>query len=66
MAKPSIVDVRKPRGRPPIGAVPVTVRVPPALLAQIDQWAAKHGTGRPEAMRAMIEALIALGGLDER
>ena len=39
------------------------VRLPPALLAKVDAWAAAHGVTRPEAIRAMIEAVEKLGGI---
>lgn len=55
MAGKSIDDVRKKRGRPPINATPVTVRLPPATLALVDKKATKDGVSRPEAIRLMIE-----------
>lgn len=63
---PSITNVRK-RGRPVIGATPVTVRVPPDQLAKVDAWIERQPDpkpSRPEALRAGIEALIKMGGLD--
>lgn len=61
----NVSDARKRIGRPPVGSVPVSVRLPPDVLAIVDGWATKHGTNRPEAIRAMIEATVKLGGLDE-
>jgi metal-responsive CopG/Arc/MetJ family transcriptional regulator len=34
----------------------VGTRFPPDLVQQIDQWAAKAGVGRSEALRQLIEA----------
>ena len=65
MVSQSIDDVRKARGRPAVGATPVTVRLPPPTLAVVDAWAAKRGVTRPAAIRAMIEAMVVLGGLDD-
>jgi Arc/MetJ-type ribon-helix-helix transcriptional regulator len=53
----SIDDVRKSKlGRPPVGSTPVTVRLPPAQLAALDDWIARFGGGvsRPEAMRQLV------------
>lgn len=56
---------RKKRGPAPTGqGVPVMVRLQPALLAKVDEWATAHGVTRPEAIRAMIEACEKLGGLE--
>ena len=43
-------------GRPRIDAVPVTVRVPPELLAHIDTFAASEPDtpSRPEALRRIV------------
>lgn len=51
----SIDNVRKPRGRPAVNATPLTVRVPPDLLAALDAWMRVHDfTSRPEAMREIL------------
>jgi hypothetical protein len=56
--------IQKRQGRPPTGQDPVvTVRLPPILIQQIDDWAAEHGVSRSEAIRGALEALVALGGL---
>jgi hypothetical protein len=51
----SIPDVRKSRGRPPVGAVPLSVRVPPEQLAEIDAWIETQDPklSRPEAIRQL-------------
>lgn len=41
------------------------VRLQPDILAKVDAWAEKHGAKRPEAIRAMIEAAVKAGGLDD-
>ena len=50
------------RGRPPIGATPVNVRMPPGELAALDSWikAQPHGLSRPQALRR-----LALAALDD-
>jgi hypothetical protein len=60
MAK-SISDVRKSRGRPAVNAVPITVRMPPDQLAKLDAWIAAQPSpmSRPEAIRAMVQAVLA-------
>jgi hypothetical protein len=58
----SISDIKKTRGRPPKpgGADPgVFVRLPPAVLAALDKYAAKIGATRSEALRQLIEAGLA-------
>jgi Arc/MetJ-type ribon-helix-helix transcriptional regulator len=60
MAK-SISNIRKKRiGRPPVNAVPILVRVPPAELKPIDAWIEKQGTfmSRPEAIRRLVELAL--------
>jgi hypothetical protein len=66
----SIGNVRKSRGRPPVNAKPITVRVPPELLAAVDAWIAERSASvgtpenltRPEALRQLTaEALIGMG-----
>jgi len=41
------------------------VRLQPEMLAQVDEWAKRHETSRPEAVRGLIEAAVRLGGLDD-
>jgi hypothetical protein len=58
MAKSTISDNRKKRiGRPPVGAILIGVRVPPADVAVLDAWIEKHepDMSRPEAIRRLVE-----------
>ncbi len=58
MAKSTISDNRKKRiGRPPVGAILIGVRVPPAGVAELDAWIKKHAPdlSRPEAIRRLVE-----------
>ena len=58
MAKSTVSDNRKkPIGRPPIGAILIGVRVPPADVAILDAWIKKHAPdmSRPEAIRRLVE-----------
>jgi hypothetical protein len=58
MAKSTVSNIRKKRmGRPPVHAVPILVRVPPAELKPIDAWIERHGLAisRPEAIRRLVE-----------
>ena len=59
MAKSTISDNRKkkPIGRPPVGAILIGVRVPPAGVEELDTWIKKHepGLSRPEAIRRLVE-----------
>ena len=58
MAESTISNIRKKRiGRPPVNAVPVLVRIPPAELKPIDDWIAKQGdrVSRPEAIRRLVD-----------
>lgn len=47
-------------GRPRVDATPVTVRIPPVLLAELDEWRAEQHPipTRPEAIRYIVEATI--------
>ena len=58
MAK-SITDNRKKKraGRPRVGAILIGVRVPPAGVAELDDWIEKHAPdlSRPEAIRRLVE-----------
>ena len=58
MKKSTVSDIRKKRiGRPPVNAVAVLVRIPPAELEPIDNWMAKQKepVTRPEAIRRLVE-----------
>jgi hypothetical protein len=59
MAKSTISNIRKKKriGRPPVGAIPVLVRIPPAEILPIDNWIAEQEvfTSRPEAVRRLVE-----------
>ena len=57
MKKSIKVVPKKSRGRPPSGGRDphVTVRMPGALIAQADAWAAANDTGRSEAIRRLVE-----------
>jgi hypothetical protein len=60
MARQSVIS-RKKRGPPPTGkGVPILVRLQPPLLADVDQWIAKHDIPftRPEAIRRLIEIAL--------
>jgi hypothetical protein len=49
---------KKPVGRPKVGAILIGVRVPPADVAVLDAWIAKHkepDLTRPEAIRRLVE-----------
>lgn len=48
---------KKRMGRPPVNATPVTVRIPPDLLAWLDAERAKLDPepSRPEMIRSLIE-----------
>ena len=62
----SSADIKNLGGRPRTGiGTPVMVRLQPDILAKVDAWAEKHGAKRPEAIRAMIEAAVKAGGLDD-
>jgi hypothetical protein len=58
MAKSILSDNRKKRiGRPPVGALLIGVRVPPAGVAELDAWIKKNAPdlSRPEAIRRLVE-----------
>jgi hypothetical protein len=59
MAKSMVSNNRKKKriGRPPVGAIPVLVRIPPREMLPIDDWIAgqKGFTSRPEAIRRLVE-----------
>jgi hypothetical protein len=51
---------KRGRGRPPVGAEPVMVRLLPHQAAAIDTWreAQRDKPGRPEAIRRLVEAAL--------
>jgi len=57
MAKKSITVIPKKRGRPATGKDPlVALRLPPAMIRTIDEWARRSGAmSRSSAIRALIE-----------
>jgi hypothetical protein len=58
MSKSILSDNRKKRiGRPPVGAILIGVRVPPADVITLDAWIKKHDPemSRPEAIRRLVE-----------
>jgi len=58
MTKSTVSDNRKNRiGRPPVGAILIGVRVPPADVAVLDAWIKKNEPemSRPEAIRRLVE-----------
>jgi hypothetical protein len=58
MGKSTVSNIRKKRiGRPPVNAVPVLVRIPPAEIGPIDTWISKQKPkpSRPEAIRRLVE-----------
>jgi hypothetical protein len=62
MAKSILSDNRKKRiGRPPVGALLIGVRVPPAGVAELDAWIKKNAPdlSRPEAIRRLVELGLA-------
>jgi len=59
-------ETKKNRGgRPPVNATPVTVRVPPELLAALDRFISEHHPemSRPEAIRECIRWWTAQKGV---
>jgi hypothetical protein len=65
MPKSTVSDNRKKKriGRPPVGAILIGVRVPPAGVAELDAWIRKHAPelSRPEAIRRLVEIGLARG-----
>lgn len=57
MVKSTITDNRKKIGRPPVGAILIGVRVPPADVAELDNWIKRNAPemSRPEAIRRLVE-----------
>jgi hypothetical protein len=62
MKKSTVSDIRKKRiGRPPVNAVAVLVRIPPAGIEPIDAWIKeqpKPKPSRPEAIRRLVEIAL--------
>jgi hypothetical protein len=55
--------MKKKGGRPWVGSTFVGVRLPPADLALLDAWIAKHDEprpSRPEAMRRLARLALAV------
>lgn len=47
---------KNPVGRPPVNATPITVRVPPDMLAAVDNFVDERaGITRPEAVRLILK-----------
>lgn len=61
-------NTKSKRGRPPTGTgTLIGVRLQPDQLDKVDDWIDRQPAPkptRPEALRAGIEALIKMGGLD--
>jgi metal-responsive CopG/Arc/MetJ family transcriptional regulator len=53
----------RPIGRPPIG-LRVAVRLPPSLLAEIDDRADAAGVTRAEAIRVLLDRAVRSGPAD--
>lgn len=51
----AIPDIRK-RGRPPVGSKGVLVKLPPEMLARLDEWIGERAEEltRPEAVRRLM------------
>jgi hypothetical protein len=49
---------KRPRGRPRVGSTPITVRLAPKELSQLDQFIKEFSgsMGRPEAIRELIKS----------
>lgn len=65
MRKP-IAAIRKKRGRPATGLDPmISVRVPPIILAALDNWIAERPAPKPsrsETVRAAVKAWLVIEG----
>jgi hypothetical protein len=58
---------RKKSGRPATGqGVQIQTRVHPDLLADIDEWAARHACTRPEALRRLAKIGLEAEGKRKR
>jgi hypothetical protein len=53
----SNIGKKKGRGRPPTGATPVLVRVPPEILEAVDRWIMKQPEPqtRPQGILCLVE-----------
>ena len=51
---------RNKGGRPPVNATPITVRLPPVDLAELDGWIAEQPQEmtRPEAIRTLLRMAL--------
>jgi len=61
----SIDNIRNRVGRPRINATPVTVRIPPEQLSQLDEWIDTQTAprpSRPEAIRIIMSIVFADAG----
>ena len=61
-----MAEIKRQVGRPPVNATPITVRLPPSLLSELDSWIAEQPDNskpsRPEAIRlALHDWLVGLG-----
>ena len=55
MKKPIKVAPKKRRGRPATGKDPhMAARMPPALIAKVEAWAAANETSRSDAFRRLV------------
>jgi hypothetical protein len=62
MAKTIGVKQKKRRGRPETGHQFIGLRVPPATMTAVDQWANTNRVARSEAVRRLVElGLLAKG-----
>ncbi len=51
-----VIPKKKKRGRPATGKDPLlTGRVPASLIKALEEWAARHGISRSEAIRRLIQ-----------
>jgi hypothetical protein len=61
----NVSNTGKKIGRPAVNATPLTVRVPPDLLADLDRFIAEEPDpkpSRPDAIRRLLsDALVAMG-----
>ena len=65
----AVSDAKKARGRPRVNAVAVNTRMPPEVIAALDEFRARSegNMSRPEAVRALVrDALIGGGHLEPR
>ena len=62
MTRKSIAVIpKKRRGRPATGKDPlIALRLPPALIKRLDDWAKENGVSRSAAIRGFIENGLAV------